>query len=87
MFIQFGEPALSQTVPGHRALTKSALIFINAIKSRSRNDAWPIACPNCVVSMTLAHTDPEYGVTPRVSTFVCNDCGVYYTEAADSGGV
>jgi hypothetical protein len=36
--------------------------------------------------MILSHTDREIGVTPKANTFVCKECGVYYTEAADSDG-
>ena len=36
--------------------------------------------------MILSHTDREIGVTSKVNTFACKECGVYYTEAADSGG-
>ena len=87
MLIQSDVHAFTQTVHSQQALAKSTLIFINAIESHSRNDAWPIACPNCAAPMPLAHTDPECGVTPRVNTFACKDCRVYYTEAADSSGV
>jgi hypothetical protein len=80
VIIQTGVHSFSQMLP------ETALIFANAIKSYSRNGARPIACPNCGRPMTLSHTDREIGVTPKVNTFACKECGVYYTEAADGGG-
>ncbi len=83
MLVQSGVRSLP--VFSQRELAAAALIFANAMKSHGRGGAQPIACPNCGRPMTFTHTDEECGVTPRVSTFACKDCGVYYTEAADCG--
>ncbi len=84
MLIQSGVRSLP--VLNQRELAAAALIFVNAIKSHARNGARPIACPNCGRPMTLSHTDPEIGLTPKVNTFACKDCGVYYTEETDKSG-
>jgi hypothetical protein len=77
----------AQAVHGKRDRAEVAVpLGRKGIKPSDRGLARRVICPNCAKLMRLAHTDPKFGETPKLNTFACRDCGLYYTEAVKGDG-